>query len=287
MDSQDYLEVRIGPLEEQEAEIVVAFVSELGYDAFQYEAGEQKCYIQSDLFSKEALEAALESFMSLSGADVHWSAEKMPAVNWNQQWEQSGFTAIECGRFVIVPGQEKGTLSNDGFEPIYLNAGMAFGTGHHHTTFMMLQTMQSLAESIRGASVVDLGCGTAVLAIAAAKLGASKVEGVDIDAVAVRSAKENLKLNGMDFPLVCSDASALKEGEYDVLLANIHRNIIIADLPVYAKAVREGGILLVSGFLDEDVEDIVNAAELAGFDPFGPQARRCIEGWNCIAFAKR
>ena len=117
---------------------------------------------------------------------------------------------------------------------------MAFGTGHHHTTYMMMQTMLEHEHEIRDHSVMDLGCGTAVLAILAAKLGAGKVSGIDIDAVAARSAENNVRMNGFDFGILCGDANDLQEDSYDFLLANIHRNIIINDLPLYSKAVRKG-----------------------------------------------
>ena len=282
MDSQDYLEIKVAVPNEEFGDVVVAVAGDLGFDSFMYEDGTQKCYIQRDSFNQDAFAASMEIVMGLTGQEVSWTVDEMPKVNWNQEWENTGFTPIECGSFVVMPagGEYEGNL-----EPVYLKPQMAFGTGHHHTTFMMMETMQDLAAEIAGSSVMDLGCGTAVLAILAAKLGASKVEGIDIDAVAVRSSQENVSLNGLDFPVICGDASDLAADAYDFLLANIHRNIIIADLPVYSKAVRKGGRLLVSGFNPADVDDILAAAETNGFTlyEYEKPAIRTREGWCCIS----
>lgn len=282
MDSQDYLEIRVNVPSEDLGDFVVAELSAIGFDAFLYEDGVQKCYIQREEYSPGATASVLDGAAQMLGCTLEWSAQQMPQTNWNQQWEQDGFTALDCGRFLLAP---LGTqLPDIGLEPIFLQAQMAFGTGHHHTTFMMLETLQDLEDELHGSSVMDLGCGTAVLAIAAAKLGAAQVAGIDIDAVAVRSAQENLRLNSLDFPIICSDASALQQDAYHFLLANIHRNIIIQDLPLYAKAIKNGGKLLVSGFLQADVEDIRSAAQACGFEFLSGKQR---EGWQCLVFCKK
>lgn len=284
MDSQDYLEIKVNVPGEELGDIIAAAVSELGYDAFMFEDGVQKCYIQGAMYDEMALTLTLRSIEEFTGAQLDWSMEAMPKVNWNAEWERTGFTPIECGDYVVMPF---GCDYEGSLEPIFLNPQMAFGTGHHHTTFMMMQTMQSI--DLQGASVMDLGCGTAVLAILAAKLGAARVSGIDIDAVAARSAQENVSLNSLDFPIVCGDASDLEQNAYDVLLANIHRNIIINDLPLYATAIRKGGRLLISGFYEEDVDDILSAASQHGFalSESETPAIRSREGWCCVSLKKR
>jgi len=291
MDSQDYLEVKVPVLSEEQAEIVEALVSDLGFDSFQYEPGSVKCYIQSGLFDEAALRDALEFMPSFDGG---FEVSQMPSEDWNAEWEATGFTPIVVERVIISPATAEGAaeaarleaeIGSQGSEPvtIWLSPKMAFGTGHHNTTRMMIETMQELASVIEGAAVMDLGCGTAVLAILAAKLGAGEVYAIDIDATAVRSSQGNVALNSEDFQIECSDASGLKPQAYDVLLANIHRNIIIADLPRYARAVRAGGRLLLSGFFDTDVSDIVAAAEASGFALAG---RRLSDGWACLSLIR-
>lgn len=273
MDSQDYLEISFAAADETEAEILEAVVADLGFDSFIYEEGVLKCYIQSSLYDEDALEEAI----GMLPQSTSFSVEKMASVNWNAQWEQTGFTPIVVdGEITVHP------IGTDVQTPIdiVLRPEMAFGTGHHNTTYMMMQTMLSLRSEIVGSSVMDLGCGTAILAILAAKLGAARVCGIDIDAVAARSACDNVHLNGEDFEVICGDASDLQPLSYDLLLANIHRNIIIADLPRYAGAVRKGGWLLLSGFYESDVEDILSVAEALGFES---KSCRTKDEWAALA----
>lgn len=293
MDSQDYLEVKVSVPSEEIGDILVACLSSLGFDAFEYEDGVQKCYIQSDSFDEDAflseLARIIEDMETEEDLCFDYEIAPMPKVDWNEQWEKTGFTPIECGSFVLVPYDscDCSALTPDK-QPIRLHAAMAFGTGHHHTTYMMMEAMQDLSSDIRGARVMDLGCGTAVLAILASKLGASVVEAIDIDETAVRSARENVALNDCNISVICGDARDLQEKSYDMLLANIHRNIIINDMPLYAAAVKKGGKLLLSGFLLEDVNDIMKAASDCGFTALEDMvpAIRCREGWYNIILEK-
>ena len=141
--------------------------------------------------------------------------------------------------------------------------------------------MLAIEDSIKGGSVVDMGCGTAILAILAAKMGAAKVFAVDIDAVAARSAWGNCRWNkvGTRVETACGDASLLQMGTYDVLLANIHRNIILEDLHTYRRSLRRGGHMLLSGFYGSDVPAIVQAAQELGLDL---QAQIQAEDWSCL-----
>jgi len=283
MDTQDYIEVALKVASEEQAEIVEALVSDLGFDSFQYEEGEQpvlKCYIQSSLFVEDDFKDALTCLPDFT---LEFEVSKMEAADWNEEWEKTGFTVIEVGDVRVCPAGCEEVETDDSKMTIWLNPKMAFGTGHHETTYMMMATMQDIREEIAGKSVMDLGCGTAVLAILAAKLGASHVSAIDIDATAVRSSLGNVHLNGLDFEVICGDASSLKEGAYDVLLANIHRNIIIADLQRYAGAVRQGGRLLLSGFYESDVPDIVAAAAAAGFTLVSSRTR---SSWACLCLSR-
>lgn len=264
MDSQEYLEIRVHVPDEQTGEIVMAQVADLGFDAFDYSGGIQLCYIQTELYDEQAFAAVIAETAEMMGCSLTWTAAPMPKEDWNSEWERTGFTPIECSGFIVLPYLS----GNDtALSPIYLNPKMAFGTGHHQTTFMMMQAMQDLKEQIAGADVVDLGCGTAVLAILAAKLGASGITAIDINEVAVRSSLENIRLNGEDFKVLCGDDSLIPERSCDILLANIHRNILIEGMPVYARSLRPGGLLLISGFLESDIEDILQAAAEHGFHP--------------------
>lgn len=282
MDTQDYLEIKITVSSEDFAEIIEAEAAELAFDSFMYEDGTLSCYIQTDEYKENAFARMLKDMSEMLGEEFSYSAEKMPSVNWNASWEREGFTPIVVdGEVTIMPS---GSISSTKIS-IELAPQMAFGTGHHHTTYMMMQTMLALRDEIRGGSVMDLGCGTAVLAILAAKLGAAKVYGIDIDAVATRSALDNVHQNGLDFPVLTGNARNLEKDAYDFLLANIHRNIIIADLPLYAEAVKAGGRLLLSGFYESDAQDVTKAAEEAGFEFMVPGRTR--EGWCCLQLVRK
>ena len=251
----------------------MAFLGDLGFDSFMEEPPVLKAYIQTSGFNKNSLEATLAS-VPVSG--LTWSAHKMPTQNWNAAWESEGFTPIVVGNDVTVRAvSSQNTATRFTIE---LNPQMAFGTGHHDTTYMMMQTMIDSEDQIRGHRVTDLGCGTAVLAILADKLGASATEAIDIDAVAARSAEANVKINGANVHVQCGDASLLK-APCDVLLANIHRNIIIADLDKYAAVIPQGGLLLISGFYESDIEDILQAASAHGF---ALESKRTRSGWACL-----
>lgn len=291
MDSQDYLEViiTVSPLTEDTAEILEAQLSEIGFDAFMTEDSALKCYIQAEDFKEEDLKEILEDFQGFNpGIDLSYSFSHMPQQNWNAEWESSGFTPIIVDSDVTILPKGRETDSTTRYT-ISLDPNMAFGTGHHHTTYMMMQTMLSIEESIKGHNVTDLGCGTGVLGILASEMGAKSVIAIDIDAVAARSAVENFTYNGCYESSVvkCGDASSL-EPDIDVLLANIHRNIIINDIDHYSKFVNKGGFLLVSGFYTTDAEDIIKAADMAGFRLAGPKTDsiKSQDEWACIKFIK-
>lgn len=291
MDSQDYLEViiSISPLTEETAEIIEVQLSELGFDAFMTEDSALKCYIQAEDFREESLNESLENFREFNpDITLSYSYSHMPQQNWNAEWENSGFTPIIVDNDITILPKGKETDSTTRYT-ISLDPNMAFGTGHHHTTYMMMQTMLSIEDAIKGHNVTDLGCGTGVLGILASKMGAKQVIAIDIDAVAARSAVENFSYNGCadSSTIECGDASSLTPG-IDVLLANIHRNIIINDIGHYSKFVKKGGYLLVSGFYTSDAEDIIKAAKNAGFIIDGPlnDNIRSQEDWACIKFIK-
>ena len=161
----------------------------------------------------------------------------------------------------------------------------AEGTGHHQTTFMMCRALLQNEEAVRGKIVMDMGCGTAILAILAAKMKAAQVYGIDIDAIAAISAYDNARLNrvGTRIETYCGDASLLQRNSYDVFLANINRNILLQDIPTYAACIRKGGLLFVSGFYLEDMPMIVGMATSVGLNYVSHDS---VDNWCCIKFSK-
>ena len=279
MNSEQYIEVcvKLSPFSEQTAEIIMAELSELPFDSFVTEDPFLKCYIQKDSYKASDVKAVLSGF-----PEATFTAALVQGQNWNAAWEAS-FEPIVVDGIVTIKAPFNKDVPRTKYN-IWIDPKMAFGTGYHHTTYMMMQRMLTLP--MRGLFACDMGCGTAILAILAAKMGARKVFAVDIDMVAARSAWGNCRWNrvGTRVETACGDASLLQMSTYDVLLANIHRNIIIEDLPTYARSLRRGGHLLLSGFYEADTEAISSAATALGLVPAGASAR---EGWACLEFTRK
>ena len=284
MNSQEYIEVtvKITPFSEENAEILTAEISELPYESFTVEEPCLKCYIQKELYDQQALKVLLNGTGDY-GFEVEYSSNLMPAVNWNAVWE-SQFTPIIVDGLCTIKASFHEGLRRTRYN-ITIDPKMAFGTGHHQTTYMMCRALLQNEEAVRGKVVMDMGCGTAVLAILAAKMKASHVYGIDIDAVAAISAYDNARLNrvGKVIETYCGDASLLQRNSYDVLLANINRNILLQDIPTYSLCLHKGGLLFVSGFYLEDMPMIVGVAQNAGLEYVSHDT---IDNWCCIKFVK-
>lgn len=284
MNSQEYIEVsvKITPYSEENAEIVTAEISELPFESFIGEDPFLKCYIQKELYDAQALKVVLSGLEGM-GFNLEWSSTLMPVVNWNAEWESQFSPIIVDGKCTIKASFHK-DLKRTRYN-IVIDPKMAFGTGHHQTTYMMCRALLENEESVRGKIVMDMGCGTAVLAILAAKMKASRVYGIDIDAVAAISAYDNARLNrvGKIVETWCGDASLLQRNSYDILLANINRNILLQDMQTYAACLRREGLLFVSGFYVEDMPMLIGAATAAGLDYVSHDS---IDNWCCIKFRK-
>ena len=284
MNSQEYIEVsvKITPYSEENAEILTAEISELPFESFSSENPFLKCYVQKELYDAQALKVVLSGLEGM-GFDIEWSSTLMPVVNWNAEWE-SQFSPIVVDEKCTIKASFHKDLKKTRFN-IIIDPKMAFGTGHHQTTFMMCRALLENEDSVRGKVVMDMGCGTAVLAILAAKMKASRVYGIDIDAVAAISAYDNARLNrvGKVVETWCGDASLLQRNSYDVLLANINRNILLQDMHTYAACLRREGLLFVSGFYVEDMPMLIGAATAAGLEYVSHDS---IDNRCCIKFHK-
>ncbi len=284
MNSQEYIEVaiHIAPFSEENAEIVTAEICELPFESFSAEDPYLKCYIQKELYDAHALKVVLGGLEGM-GFDVDFSANLMPAVNWNAVWE-SQFTPIVVDDKCTIKASFHKNLKKTRFN-ITIDPKMAFGTGHHQTTYMMCRALLQNEDSIRGKIVMDMGCGTAILAILAAKMKAARVYGIDIDAVAAISAYDNARLNrvGKIMETYCGDASLLQRNSYDILLANINRNILLQDMGTYALSLHRGGLLFVSGFYVEDMPMLIGTAAANGLEYVSHDD---MDNWCCIKFRK-
>jgi ribosomal protein L11 methyltransferase len=284
MNSQEYIEVsiKITPFSEENAESVTAEISDLPFESFSNDDPYLKCYIQKDLYDASVLKVVLSGIEGY-GFDIEHSANLIPATNWNALWE-SQFNPIVVDSQCTIKASFHEGLKRTRFN-ITIDPKMAFGTGHHQTTYMMCRALLQNEDAVKDHVVMDMGCGTAVLAILAAKMKASKVYGIDIDAVAAISAYDNARLNrvGTRIETYCGDASLLQRNTYDVLLANINRNILLQDIPTYSHCIRKGGLLFVSGFYVDDMPMIIGTATYAGLEYVSHDS---IDNWCCIKFQK-
>ena len=284
MNSQEYIEVaiNIAPFTEENAEIVTAEISELPFESFSSENPYLRCYIQKDLYDATALKVVLSGLEGY-GFDIEWAANLIPATNWNALWESQFEPIVVDGKCTIKASFHEG-LKKTRFN-ITIDPKMAFGTGHHQTTYMMCRALLENEESVRDKVVLDMGCGTAVLAILAAKMKAAKVYGIDIDAIAAISAYDNARINkvGTRIETCCGDTSLLQRNTYDVILANINRNILLQDIPTYSLCLHKDGLLFVSGFYLEDMPMIIGMAQNSGLTYVSHDS---IDNWCCIKFRK-
>lgn len=282
----EYIEVsiEITPFKDEFAEIVTAEISDLGFESYLTEEPYLKAYIPRDQFNEPHLKTVL-SLIPQTEFTVRYSLSLIPERNWNALWESSFEPVVIDGKCTVKASFHKGLPRTK--YTVVIDPKMAFGTGHHQTTTLIIRSMLAHEKDIRGIQVLDMGCGTGILSILAAKMKAAvPVHAIDIDPVAVRSARENALRNrtGDRIRTLCGDASLIQAGKYDLILANINRNIILEDLSTYTRGLRPGGRLICSGFYEEDCAMIEAEAQRQGLEP---ESSDSLERWATLTFCKR
>lgn len=273
-----YTKLSIQATEEQ-GEILTAYLADFPFESFDYEKGLLNCYIQQAEFDAYGVE--IEEMLHNEGV-LDFFFEEIESQNWNAVWE-SNFEEVEVrGRVLIRAPFHKPRPNYSGLE-IIIQPKMSFGTGHHATTQLMVEML--LNSAVEGKRVLDMGSGTGVLAIVAAKLGAESVLAVEIDDMAEESVRENIVLNDVVDRVVSvwGDASAIEGKAFDVVLANINRNVLLADMKAYAETLASGGVLITSGFLEEDIAILKREAKKLGF--ISSLKINCGE-WQALKFVK-
>lgn len=274
----DYTVLNIAVADDVQAEILTAELADFPFESFEQEDGVLKAYIPGELLA--GCKAEVDALLACRGVEGRYAA--IPARNWNAVWE-SDFPSVDVeGRLRIrAPFHEPAPA---GEMEVVVMPRMSFGTGHHATTWLMSRAVLDLGVS--GRRGLDMGSGTGVLAIVAAKCGAAHVDAVDIDDWADGNCRENVAANGVAdcvTPML-GDVGRIAGRRYDFILANINRNILLADMPAYAAALAPGGDLVMSGFLEADVPAITGAAAKLGMETAATETR---DGWVVVHTKKR
>lgn len=236
-------------------DLLIAELADIGFDSFETNELGFRAYIPSAAFDEAKVQDVVAGFKD--DFTFGYELNLIPYKNWNEVWESNFQPVVIADQLYIYADFHEVDRSYPHL--ILMHPKMAFGTGHHETTFQMAE--QILPLDLEGKSVLDMGCGTGILAILAHQKGAKPIMAIDIDPVAAESCIENFQLNGVsDATVLCGDASLLKDKHFDILFANINRNILLNDMPVYADALRSGGFILFSGFYTEDLDAIKESA---------------------------
>jgi len=267
-----YIEIQVEIQNSIESELIMAELLKLNFESFEETETILKAYIPQNIFEET------ETMQILHDFEVKCSANIIEQQNWNQVWE-SNFEPISVDNFVGVRAHFHPSFQNTEYE-IVITPKMSFGTGHHATTYMMMQLMQHI--NFKEKSVFDFGTGTGILAILAAKMGATNILAVDYDDWCIENATENFSQNSVSFiDLLKADTAATNE-QFDIVIANINKNIILDNLQLLAKSLVKSGMVLLSGLLQEDESEIVAATTHLGWK----HIETCTKGsWIAIKFA--
>ena len=250
------------PCTEVVNDVLSAVLGEVGFESFVEQADGIAAYIQKDLYSENALKEALANF-PLPDTQVEYTYQEAEDKDWNEEWEKNFFQPIIISDRCVIHSTFHHDIPQAEYD-IVINPQMAFGTGHHETTSLIIGEL--LDNNLQGKSLLDMGCGTSILAILARMRGAVPCTAIDIDEWCVRNSLENRELNGVDrISVFQGDASALKgKGPFDVIIANINRNILLNDMKQYVSCMHPGSELYMSGFYVDDIPVIQAEAERNG-----------------------
>ncbi|MDE7081892.1 MAG: 50S ribosomal protein L11 methyltransferase [Muribaculaceae bacterium] len=259
----DYIALRIdiNPCSEDTTDLMAAFLADEGYESFEPDLSGLTAYIKADDYEEDKINDILAGFPL--PVSTRMTASLVEGQDWNSEWEKHYFQPILINGRCVVHSTFHKNVPHAEYD-ILIDPKMAFGTGHHATTSMMVRHLLSIP--LEGKNIMDMGTGTGILAILAAQRGAGSVTGIEIDPAACSNAEENFRLNNVEVTLLPGDSARLLElrQKADIFLANINRNVILADLGRYADALVPGGHMYLSGFYQSDIPMILKAASLYG-----------------------
>lgn len=280
-----YIELSIECINDEMADIVTAFLADFPFESFDSDKSVEATTLRGYIDAECWADCRTEALMAIADYGNVVAERVIESENWNARWEEESFqpVVIEHGSTRVViraPYHQVDTTSST--IDIIVSPQMSFGSGHHHTTRLMCRNILSLPKL---GKALDVGCGTGVLSIVALRSVAESVDAVDIDPWSTTSAEEAVRLNGLEgrMSVILGTVEAIEGRCYDLVMANINRNIILSDLERYAAALRSGGYLIISGFLTQDIECIVEATQNFGFETLATIEE---EGWVSLKLRK-
>ena len=249
-----YIEVTfaLSPWSETAQDVLTALAGDIGFESFVEEENKLKAYIQEKLYDKEAIHCIIDEF-PFPDVTITYTAQEQEDKDWNEEWEKNFFQPIVIGNRCVIHSTFHKDIPPMEYD-ILINPQMSFGTGHHETTNLIVSRL--LETELEGKSVLDMGCGTSILAILAAKRGASLITAIDIDDWCVSNSADNIRLNHIDCINVrLGDANVLRTERptFDLIIANINRNILTTDMDAYAACMKPGSRIFLSGFYVDDI----------------------------------
>ena len=254
----DYIELTL-QADADFVEILMAELAELGFESFVETDDGLEAYIQEEIFDNMAVKQMLEGYAERTG--ISYQFKKIVRQNWNAEWEKN-FQPIQIAEQIFVRADFHEAKPEFPYE-IIITPKMSFGTGHHETTSMVMEHQLTINHTNK--KVLDVGTGTGILAVLASKLGASHISAFDIDEWSVENTIENIKLNGAEnISIRQGTIEDEPQDTYEIVLANINRNILISQIPAYVSFMAPDAELIVSGFYEKDITDIEKVAESVG-----------------------
>ena len=265
----NHIQITFHELQPEQQEVLIAHLAEAGYEGFEQSDTELKAFIHDSHYDKALLHELAFKYQ------VQYTEEHIAAQNWNALWE-SNFQPVVVDDFVGIRADFHAPIEGVAHE-LTITPKMSFGTGHHATTYMMLQQMRQI--DFAGKKVFDFGTGTAVLAILAEKMGASLITAIDNDDWSIENSIENIERNHCKKIKLIKSDSIVSNGDFDIILANINKNVILENLPDIRNKLLPGGVLLLSGLLKEDETDILTVTNSLFLQLIDKQERN---NWICL-----
>lgn len=278
----DYKQISISitPCEDWMRDILAAQLGEIGFDSFEETENGLNAYIPVSDFDKEKVDDILAEYAGSFTFDV--SEEFIQGRNWNEEWEKNYFRPLVIKDECVIRAPFHTEYPKAKYE-IVIEPNMAFGTGNHETTSMMVEFI--LESNLENKTVLDMGCGTGILGILASKKGAKQVTAIDIDEWSFNGTTENAAFNHIqNITVKQGDADLLGNEKFDIIFANIHKNVLMNDMPAYVNVLNKEGILIISGFYTEDIAGLKTRAGELGLADHGYKTKN---NWVAQRFSKQ